>query len=156
MGLIAKLAVVLAANGAVAPPVVPPSPESTPPAAPKAEILGVWKGRSTCVKVEGNEFCRDETVVYNVVDVKDQPQTVGLKAARIIDESVQPMYELFFTYRPETGSWLSEFTRPKFRGLWTYVVHGDELTGTATLLPSLTVVRSVSAKREPQEPVAAH
>jgi len=124
--------------------------------APKAEILGVWKGTSICTKVEGNEFCRDETVVYNVVDVPNQPATVTLKAARIVEDSVQPMYSLYFTYRPDNGNWTSEFERPSFRGVWAYVVHGDEMTGTATVLPGMTIVRNVAAKRVSKEQVTAH
>ena len=146
-GLIASLAFLVALEGAGAAPAAPP--------VPKAEILGIWKGTSSCTKVEGNEFCRDETVVYNFVDVPDQPATVALKAARVVDETVQPLYWLYFTYRPETKSWTCAFERPSFRGVWSYVVHGDEMTGTATLMPSGTVVRNAAAKRAPKEQAAA-
>ena len=144
VNLIANVILLVALDGAATAP------------APKEEILGLWKGTSICTKVEGNEFCRDETVVYNFVEVADRPQTVGLKAARVIDDSVQPMYELYFTYRPDTRDWSCEFTRPNFRGVWTYVVHGDDMTGTATLSPSLKVVRNVAVKRVAKEQVIAH
>jgi hypothetical protein len=124
--------------------------------APKAEILGLWKGTSTCTKVDLNEFCRDETVVYNFVDVPEQPGTVELKAARIIDNSLKPMYTLFFTYRPDEGRWTSAFERPQVRGIWAYAVHGGDMTGTASVLPSLTVVRNVEAKRVSKDQVLAH
>jgi hypothetical protein len=124
--------------------------------APKAEILGLWKGTSTCTKVDLNEFCRDETVVYNFVDVPEQPGTIELKAARIIDNSLKPMYTLFFTYRPTEGRWTSAFERPQVRGIWAYAVHGGDMTGTATVLPSLTVVRNVEAKRVSKDQVLAH
>ena len=150
--LIAHVALVAALETAAATP--PAAPAAAP--APKAEILGVWKGTSICTKVEGTEFCRDETVVYNVVDVPDQPATVAMKAARIVDGTVQPTYALYFTYRPEEGRWTSEFERPSFRGVWAYAVHDGEMKGTATLLPSLTVVRNVAAKRVPKDQVLAH
>ena len=127
------------------------APSAVP--APKAEILGVWKGTSICTEVEGNEFCQDETVVYNIVDVPNQPATVTLKAARIVHDSVQPMYSLYFTYRPDQGRWTSEFERRRSRGIWAYAIHGDEMTGTATLLPSRAVVRHVTAKRTPKDQV---
>lgn len=120
-------------------------------AAPKAEILGRWKGTSTCTKVPNNEFCRDETVVYEFIDVPGQEATVALKASRVVDGTVQPMYSLYFTYRPDQGRWTSEFTRPQFRGVWEYVVHGDEIKGTATVLPDMTVVRNVAVSRVPKE-----
>lgn len=147
VSLIANVALLVALETAVAAPATAP--------APKAEILGIWKGTSICTKVDGNEFCRDETVLYKFVDVPDQPATVALNAARIVDGVVQPMYSLYFTYRPDQGRWTSEFERPSFRGVWAHVVHGDEMTGTATLLPSLTIVRNVAARRVPKEQVPA-
>lgn len=124
-------------------------------AAPKVEILGVWKGLSTCAKVEGNEFCHDETVVYNFVDVAGQPATVGLKAARIVDGTLRRAYDLYFTYRPDAGEWTSEFDRDTSRGVWTYVVSGDSMTGTAMLLSGRKIVRNVTAKRMAKEQALA-
>jgi len=149
VGLLAYVALIAALDGAAA------SAPAAVPAAPKSEIVGIWKGASICTKVEGNEFCHDETVVYTVVDVPGQPATVALKAARMVGESEQAMYALYFTYRPESGSWTSEFERPRFKGVWAYVVHGDDMTGTATLVPSGKIVRNVSATREPPGDAAA-
>ena len=151
IGLLANLLLLAGLETAVAPPAASPVPAP----APKAEILGIWKGLSTCTKVELNEFCRDETVVYNFVDVPEQPATVELKAARIIDNTVKPMYWLFVTYRPEEGRWTSQFERPQVQGIWAYAIHGDEMKGTATVLPSLTVVRNVEAKRVSKDQVLA-
>jgi hypothetical protein len=135
---------------------VPAPVEPALVAAPKAAILGVWKGTSTCTKVEGNELCRDETVVYNVVDVPDKPTTVSLKAARIVDDFIQPMYALYFTYRPDTGQWTSEFKRPANSGVWALTIDGDTLTGTATTLPATKIVRNVVATRTTQDRVLEH
>jgi hypothetical protein len=145
-----------AAGGAVPAPEPPAPPQAAPAAAPapKSEILGIWKGTSTCTKVEVTQFCNDETVVYNFVDVPEQPATVSLKAARVVDDVVQPMYMLYFTYQPDSHRWTSEFSRPSFRGVWAFAVNGDEMTGTATLIPKGTVVRNVVAKRTSKEQVA--
>ena len=148
IGLIASVSLLAALEtGAAAPAVAP---------APKAEILGIWKGSSICTKVELNQFCQDETVVYNFVDVPGQPATVSLRAGRIVDNSVRPMYSLYVTFRPDQGLWTSQFERPQVRGIWAYVVHGDDMTGTATVLPSLTIVRNIAAKRVPKDQVLAH
>lgn len=129
-----------------------PAPEV---AAPKSEILGLWKGTSTCTKVEGNEFCRDETIVYNFVDVPSRPAAVTLKAARIVDGVLVRSFDLYVTFRPEKREWTCEFDRDKSRGVWTYVVSGDALTGTGVLLPELKTVRNVTAKRTAKDQVLA-
>ena len=147
VSLIANVVLLVALEPGVSAPAPPPAP------APKAEILGLFKGTSTCAKVEGNEFCHDETVVYNFVDVPGQPATVGLKAARIVDGTMIRSYDLYFTYRPETGDWRCEFDRDASRAAWTYVVSGDGLTGTAMLLPEQKNVRNVTAKRTTKDQV---
>jgi hypothetical protein len=118
-----------------------------PAPVPKAEILGFWKGRSICAPIEAAEFCNDETVAYNVVDVPDHPTTVSLKAGRIEDGAVRPMYAIYLNHRPDERSWTSEITSGERRGRWSYVVKGDEMTGTLVLLPEGTVARTVSVKR---------
>jgi hypothetical protein len=153
IGLFANLWLVAGLETAAAAPAAAPAPSPAP--APKSEILGIWKGTSTCTKVEINEFCRDETVVYNVIDVPGQPATVELKAARVIDSTVRPEYWLYVTYRPEEGRWTSQVERPQVRGIWAYTIHGDEMTGIATVLPSLTVVRNVQARRVSKDQVLA-
>jgi hypothetical protein len=152
IGSVALLAAI--ETGATAPDrgaVTPPDPAP----APKAEILGLWKGTSTCAKIEEHEFCNDETIVYNFVDIPSQPATVALKAARIVDGTMQRTFDLYFTYRPETRKWTCEFTRPQGRAVWEYVIEGDGLTGSAKLLPDLTVVRNVAAKRTTRDQVPA-
>ena len=149
VGLIANVALLVALETGV------PAPAPAPAPAPKAEILGLWKGTSTCTKVEGNEFCHDETIVYNFVDVPDKPATVALKAARIVDGTLVRAFDLYFAYRPDSHDWTCEFDRDTSRGVWTYVIAGDGLTGTATLLPDRTIVRNVTAKRTAKDQVLA-
>ena len=143
--IIANVALLVALTAGVA------APETVP--APKVEILGLWKGTSVCAKVEGNEFCHDETVIYNFIDVPSRPTTVALKAGRIIDGSFVRTYDLFFNYRPEKSSWSCEFDQGEVHAVWEYVVSADGMTGTAKLLPELKVVRSVTAKRTAREQV---
>ncbi len=150
-GMFAAWALVLALQDA---PVSAEAAATAPPA-PKSEILGRWAGRSTCTNAKGTEYCKDESVVYEFIDVPTQPATVAMRASRIVDDAELRMYQLYFTYRPDTHEWSSEFTRPSFRGVWAYAVHGDEMTGTAKVLPDGTVVRNVSVKRAPKEQARA-
>lgn len=154
-GLIAGVALIAGLAAGATEPITPSEMAPAPAIASKAEILGLWKGTSVCEKFDGNEFCRDERVVYNFVDVPSQPATVRLKAARVVDGTVLPTYELYFTYRPDKRNWTSEFEQGKTRAVWAYVVTGDGLTGTATLLPAETIVRNVSAKRTLRDQVLA-
>ena len=126
-----------------------------PASAPKVEILGLWKGTSICAPVEAAEFCHDETVAYNFVDLPDRPGTVSLNAAKVKDGSVRPLYSIYFNYRSEEGRWTSEYTRGRTHGLWSYVVKGDAMTGTLVLLPEGVVVRNVSVKRVSKDQVSA-
>lgn len=151
IALIANVTVLFALESGVAAP--DPAHDVAP--APKAEILGLWKGTSVCTKVEVNEFCRDETIVYNFVDIPSQPATVALKASRVVDRTLQRTFDLYFTFRPDRGKWTCEFARGDGRAVWEYVVQGDALTGAAILLPDLTVVRNVSATRTTKDQVLA-
>jgi len=117
-------------------------------AAPKAEILGRWKGTSTCAKIPGNEFCRDEVVVYEFVDVESEPDVVKLKAAKVIEGREEPMYGLDFRYEAGEHRWTCEFVRPRAHGVWIYTVRGGQLTGTLLLLPDRAVARNVTARRD--------
>lgn len=146
IGLIVPIALL-----AVAPAAVDGAPDTA--SAPKAEILGLWKGASVCAKVPGNEFCHDETVVLNFVDVPTRPATVALKAARVVDGTLIRTYDLYFNYRPEDRKWSCEFDQAQVRAIWEYVVSGDGMTGTASLLPEKTVVRTVTASRTRKDEV---
>jgi hypothetical protein len=117
-------------------------------AVPKTEILGRWKGTSICTKIPGNEFCRDEVVVYEFVDVASEPDAVKLKAAKIVEGREEPMYEVEFRYEAGQRRWACEFVRPRAHGIWMYAVRGRELTGTLLLLPDRAVARNVAARRE--------
>jgi hypothetical protein len=162
VSLLAGVALLVALESAAPAPATPPTtPPTTSPApstaaAPKAEILGLWKGSSICTKVQAAELCHDETVVYNFIDVPSQPATVTLKAARIVDGMLQTTFSIYVTYRPDEHRWTSEFEASRSRGIWTYVRNGDELTGSVALLPELTVLRNLTAKRVTRDQVLPH
>ena len=116
-------------------------------AAPKAEIIGVWRGASVCVKSPEFPACRDESVEY---DVSDAPGgAVHLAAYKFVDGEKAPMGDMDFAYDEKRRSWTSEFQSARYHGLWTFTIDGDALTGTLVDLPSRRKVRDVSARREP-------
>ena len=119
-------------------------------AAPKAEILGVWRGESVCVHSGEFPACRDESVEYDVYDAAGD--AVHLSAYKFVGGEKVLMGEMDFTYDAKLGSWNSEFRTERYHGLWTFTVGGDTVTGTLVDLPSKHKVRDVLVKREVVSP----
>src|SRR5262249_35173020 len=67
------------------------------------EILGTWRGTSTC----GNRLiataCNDEVVLYEVRPA-DKHKIVTLKADKIVNAERVTMSELDFEYQPREGN----------------------------------------------------
>jgi hypothetical protein len=115
-------------------------------AVPKAEILGVWRGESICVKSPEFPACRDESVEYDVYDAAGG--AVHLSAYKFVGGEKVLMGEMDFAYDEKAGSWTSEFQSPRYHGLWTFTVAGGTLTGTLVDLPSKHRVRDILVRRD--------
>ncbi len=111
------------------------------------DFLGTWRGTSTCVNRQIAPACKDETVVYEV-QPSDKPKTAVLKADKIVNGQRVPMGDLEFTYSEEEGCWRSEFTAPRFHGVWCLTVEGDAMTGNLRDAPGNAKIRKVELKRE--------
>lgn len=114
----------------------------------KQEILGTWRGTSTCVKSPEFPACHDEVVVYEVRDAAAGGDVVTLAAFKIVDGEKQLMGELDFAWDAKEGAWTSELKTPRVHGLWTFFVRGDDITGTLIDLPSKHRIRDVSVKKD--------
>jgi hypothetical protein len=114
--------------------------------APKSEILGIWRGESVCVKSAESPACHDESVEYDVYDAAGG--IVHVAAYKFVETEKVLMGEMDFTYDEKLGSWTSEFQTARYRGLWTFTVAGDTLTGTLVDLPSRHKVRDVLVQRQ--------
>lgn len=121
--------------------------------APTAEILGTWNGTSTCVRSPEFPACHDEVVVYEFREAASGGGAVTLAAYKIVDGEKGLMGEMDFTHDAKQGAWLSEFQNARFHGVWTFVVKGDEISGTLVDLPSKHLVRNVAVRR--QKPASA-
>jgi hypothetical protein len=117
-------------------------------AAPRAAILGTWKGTSTCVN--GTEFpsCHDEVVVYEFKESAKGGDAVTVDAFKIVGGEKQFMGDLEFGWDAKQEAWVSELTTPRVHALWTFFVHGDDLTGTLVDLPSKHLIRNVAVKKQ--------
>ena len=117
-------------------------------AAPRAAFLGTWKGTSTCVKSPEFPSCHDEVVVYEVKESARGGDAVTLDGFKIVNGEKQFMGDLEFTWDAKQEAWVSEYTTPRVHILWTFFVHGDEITGTLVDLPSTHLIRNVAVKKQ--------
>jgi hypothetical protein len=58
------------------------------------------------------------------------------------------MGDLEFGWDAKQEAWVSELTTPRVHALWTFFVHGDDLTGTLVDLPSKHLIRNVAVKKQ--------
>ena len=117
-------------------------------AAPVGEIVGTWRGSSLCVDRQAAPACNDEQVVYEIAASPGKPNTVTVKADKVVDGKRQSMGDLDFIHEAKSGTWTSEFENTRTHGLWRLTVDGDTLNGTMVLLPSRAVVRRMNLKKE--------
>jgi hypothetical protein len=125
--------------------------EAPPPTAadPRTEIVGTWRGTSTCVRFPGNEACNDEVVRYEF-RASDRPGMVRQTAYKMVGGKPEPMGELDgFTRDAAGGRWSAEFRNARVHIIWSYSVRADTLTGTCTDFRDPRVVfRNVEARRD--------
>ena len=112
-----------------------------------SELLGTWKGTSTCTNRTAAPACHDEVVVYDV-SKGGRPGTVALRADKIVNGERVSMGDLTFAYDVSDGCWRADFESPRMTSRWCMTVDGDKLQGTARLLPGNDIVRRVQATRE--------
>jgi hypothetical protein len=113
-----------------------------------AELLGTWRGTSTCSDRVAAPACQDEVVVYEVRR-GDKAGELILAADKIVSGQREPMGELTFVFDTKESCWRSDFESPRVTSRWCFIVEGDKLRGTARLLPGNQVVRKVQATRDP-------
>jgi hypothetical protein len=116
-----------------------------PTADEREKLIGDWTGESICI---GNHpACHDEQVVYHISKSPDAPDKVIIAADKIIDGKPDPMYVLDFKYDSEKGTLTGEFSNSRYQGVWEFMVKGDTMEGTLSLLPAKTIVRRVKIKK---------
>jgi hypothetical protein len=111
-----------------------------------AELIGTWRGTSTCSDRVAAPACKDETVVYEFTKGTDAG-IVHWEADKVVGGKREPMGGFDLAYDATEQCWKAEFVSPRVRMVWRVVVAGDRLTGSATLLPGGEKVRRIEAKR---------
>lgn len=94
----------------------------------ETSLPGTWRGTSTCVDVEHFPSCRDEQVIYEARLTHTSPDTVAIRADRLVDGRRQFMGELFFTPQVDS-SWVADVRTPRTHFTVTLRRAGRRLTG---------------------------
>jgi hypothetical protein len=119
-----------------------------PAAAQIATIVGTWRGTSTCVDKEHFPACQNEQVVYEGRLTHDSPDTVTIRADKILNGAREFMGELLFAPQADS-SWTAEVQTPRAHFLVRLRRVGDGLTGVMTDLPSGRRIREIVLERAP-------
>ena len=113
--------------------------------APSA-IVGIWHGTSKCADREHYPACTDEQVIYDVRPQGDSPDTVTLKADKVVNGVREFMSENDFV-RHADGAWIADIRTPRGHLKAILRVTGDRMTGTVTDLSSDRRVRDMALTR---------
>jgi hypothetical protein len=112
-----------------------------------AQLIGTWRGTSTCVDLVAAPACHNETVVY-VFTAGARPGAVHWVADKVIAGQREPMGEMELEYDNADGCWNAFFTSPRAKIEWRLVVAGARLSGTARLLPGKETIRKLDLRKE--------
>lgn len=112
-----------------------------------SELIGTWRGTSTCTDLEIAPACKDEVVVYDFSAGKE-PGTVHWKADKVVNGERLFMGEFDVTYSAAEGCWRAEHVSPRFTTVWCVAVDGSHLTGTARSQPGNHQIRKIDARKD--------
>ena len=111
-----------------------------------SELLGTWRGTSTCTDRVAAPACNDEVVVY-VFTPGAKPGVVHWQADKVVNGQRQDMGEFDLVYDAGAKCWSAGFGSP-VRFVWCVAVDGDHLTGTGTQLPGKQITRRLDARKQ--------
>ena len=112
-----------------------------------AELIGTWRGTSTCADRVAAPACRDEVVVYDFT-AGAKPRTVHWKADKVVEGQRELMGEIDLVYDADDRCWAAEVSSARVRIVWCLVVDGAHLTGTGRLLPGKQTVRRIDVRKD--------
>jgi len=107
-----------------------------------AQLIGTWRGTSTCTDRVAAPACNDETVVYEF-SAGPKPGLVHWKADKIVNGQREPMGEFDLAYDKTEACWKAEYRGPRVTSVWRLTVNGKRLTGTGRLLPGNETIRKL-------------
>src|SRR3954470_768547 len=112
-----------------------------------AELIGTWRGTSTCVDRAAAPACRDEVVVYEFT-AGAKAGSVTWKADKVVDGQRQSMGEMELAYDGKQKCWAAQFNSSSLHSTWCLAVDGAHLTGTGRLLPGKEIIRKIDVRKD--------
>lgn len=112
------------------------------------DLVGSWRGTSTCVDKAHFPACNDEHIIYDARQKAGVPDTVTLRADKVVNGVREFMAE-FDYHLASDSTWVAEYQNPRVRIQIVLRVRGDHLTGFLTDEPSGRRVREIAAERIP-------
>jgi len=119
-------------------------PARTPP----PDLVGSWRGTSTCVDRVHFPACHDEQVIYDAQQKGRAPDTVTVRADKVVNGVRDFMGEFDFHLAPDS-TWVAEYQNPSVRFRIVLRVREAHLTGFLADEPSGRQVREIKAERIP-------
>ncbi len=113
-----------------------------------SDLIGNWSGESICVNKDKFPACRDEQVVYRIVQSSGKSNMLTVTADKIVNGKPETMGVLEFVYDAQKQTLSSEFTRNNWHGIWELALKGDLMEGTLATLPDKTIVRRIKVKKD--------
>jgi len=114
---------------------------------PAAEIIGTWRGTSTCVDRVAAPGCNDETLYYEMT-AGPSPAVVHWKAYKVVNGQNDLMGEMDLTYSDADKCWAANFSSPRTSIRWCLSVSGGTMSGSAWQVPGKQQIRKVDAKKD--------
>ena len=116
------------------------------PAWQRADIVGTWRGTSTCVDRAYFPGCADERAIYEIRPHAHAGDSVIVRAEKLVRGERELVSEDVFGRRPD-GSWSVDLVTPRYRVRISLRPSGDGLTGTLIDLSTARQVRAISLRR---------
>ena len=112
-----------------------------------AQLMGVWRGTSTCTDRVALPACHDETVVYEFT-AGPRPGTLHWMADKVVNGKREEMGGFDLAYDKAEACWKAEYSSPRGKTVWRVWVEGARLWGDARLVPGDQKVRKLEARKE--------
>ena len=117
-------------------------------------IVGTWTGTSTCVDRAHFPGCNDEIVVYEITRHHGAPDSVHVRADKVVDGVRDPMGEFDFA-SVAPGQWVASVQVPRGRLRIVLQVSGRVMTGSLTDVATGRQVRRIALQRATPVPTGS-
>lgn len=110
----------------------------------RTALLGAWHGQSICTGARA--ACRDEVVVYHVSAARKR-DVVTIAMNKIVNGAEEEMGSMDFAIDFAAHQLSGSFDNGRVATRWVFHWTGDEMRGTAVVLPDGTKVRDIVVHR---------